>query len=375
MRSRIMLTTAVWVTANVFAGSAWSAGEAHFSKECLRTPTSRCVTDAALSNLLVIDTDNEIIKIVLHGLEFNVVRALAASGSLAEAYAYAESLDDAEKRESAFVAIAQIEAKQNRLAEARKLIAKVDAESRTGILGAIAEQQADAGDLAGARTTVTELVTAYEQVEPSVVRSMSLAHVAGLMQCVGDHRRAVEYLEQARLAADDASPITIKNFNKIVIAQMEVRILGVPAALKTAREISSAYERTLALSYVVTEAEESGKYVEVEGVISEALQTTKDIDFALSRVAAVVSIAGLQAHLHDRAAADETFAMAIEVAESMGSSQREKREQQEAFGSIASSQAGVGNAKEALEMALRIRSDPIRVQTLLRIAIALGEAN
>jgi hypothetical protein len=149
----------------------------------------------------------------------------------------------------------------------------------------------------------------------------------------------------------------------------------VPAALKTAREISSAYERTLALSYVVTEAEESGKYVEVEGVISEALQTTKDIDFALSRVAAVVSIAGLQAHLHDRAAADETFAMAIEVAESMGSSQREKREQQEAFGSIASSQAGVGNAKEALEMALRIRSDPIRVQTLLRIAIALGEAN
>jgi tetratricopeptide (TPR) repeat protein len=373
MRYCAVLAIAVLAGVNGLSGSAWAAGEEYFSAACLKKPTAKCVTAAALSNLQVIDTGDKIVEMMMHSVEFDVVRALAASGALTEAYAYAESLDDAEKRDSAFVAIAQVEAKQNRLAQARELIAKVGAESRTGILGAIAEQQAAAGDIAGARSTVLELAAAYEQADSRVVRSMSLARVAELMQRVGEHRRAVEYLEQARLAADDPDPITLKNFNRIVIARMEVRILGVPAALKTARGISSAYERTLALTHVVTEAEEAGKHAEVEGVISEALQTAKDIDFALSRVAALDSIARLQAQLHDRAAADETFAMAMEVAESMG--QSSKREQQEAFGSIASSQAGVGNAKEALETALRIRSDPIRVQTLLRIAIALGEGS
>lgn len=351
--------------------SAWAAGEKHFSADCLKQPTAKCVTAAALSNLLVIDADDEIVKMMTPSLEGDVVRALAAAGALPRAYEYAEAVDDPKKRQMAFVAIGHAEAHQKRYAQARELFAKVDIGGRTGILGVIAEEQAAAGDIANAKKTVDELVAATALEDSKFGRALSLARIAGLMQQVGDHGKAIDYLGQARRSADDPSPITIKNFYMILIARTEVRVLGTAAALKTARDIPSAYERSLALIDVVKEAEEAGMRAEVDGIVDEALQATREVDFALSRVAALGSLAELQAQLSGLADADNVISMAMEVAESMG--QSSKREQQEAYGSIASTQAKVGHAKEALELALRIRSDPIRVETLLRIAVALGE--
>ena len=366
MRNSILLAICALASATVTA-SAWAAGEKHFTADCLKQPTAKCVTAAALSNLLVIDTDEKMAKLMMPSLEGDVVRALAAAGSLPKAYEYAESLDDPEKRQMAFVALGHAEAHQKRYAQARELFDKVDIGGRTGILGVIAEEQAGAGDIANAKKTVDELIAATKLEDSKFGRALSITRIAELMQQVGDHRRAVDFLEQARRAADDPSPVAIKNFYMTIIAKTEVRILGTAAAVKTARDIPSAYERSLALIDIVGEAEDSGKHAEVEGVIGEALRTTKDIDFALSRIAALGSLAELQAQLDDLAAAEKTLAEAMAVAESM------KEHQQDAFGLIASSQARVGNAKEALAMALRIRADGIRVPTLLRIAIALGK--
>lgn len=373
MRNRAALVTALLAGVIGFGGTAWAAGEKYFTADCLKRPTAKCISAAALSNLLVIDTDDRMVEVMMPGLVSSIVEALAAADSVPQAYEYAESLDDAKKRRNAFVAIGHIEARREHYEQARKLFANMDIGGRTGILGTIADQQVAAGDIADAKKTLAELVVAQETEDSKLGKALSLARTAQLMQRVGDRKGALDYLERARRSLDDPSPIPVRDFYMIIIAKADAEILGVAAGLKTARDIPQAYERALALADVIEIAEDAGKHEEVKGVMAEALQTARSVDYASSRVHVMASTAALQAELGDREGARETLAAALAAAEAMpGTSFADQSQREDALGGIASFQAKMGDAREALKTALRINLHPVRVRALLRIAIALG---
>ena len=96
---RYRMTVAVMALAGLigFESSSRAAGEKYFTQECLKQPTAKCVTDAALANLLVIDTDDKMVEVMMPGLESYIIEALAAAGSLPQAYEYAESLEGFEE--------------------------------------------------------------------------------------------------------------------------------------------------------------------------------------------------------------------------------------------------------------------------------------
>ncbi|MDB5312427.1 MAG: tolB 1, partial [Gemmataceae bacterium] len=323
----------------------------------------------------------------------------SARETLRQSLALADALEGDTPRGMALREIATTRLRLGDVEEATAIAGKFHGEShRNHLLFLLAAQQAEAGDILGARKTAAAITDDQKDgaieaagraearagdVEASRETADALKHQplsrAGVLEELalaqarkGDRAAAAASLREA-LRLNDATLADAKNRNgaRAENAVRQARIGDVAGALRAAAALDfdteSGYpDRAYALRHIAVEQAKQG---DTPG----SLKTLRDIPDDADRARALVGLAEAQAGGNDRAGAEKTFAAARDIAVSLPGAGKA-----DILDDIAAARAGVqvkaGDVTGALETARGMESDRSRCWVLLDVARAQANA-
>ncbi len=240
---------------------------------------------------------------------------------------------------------------------------KIDLPLRVDVLCDIASAQAEAGDKAGARATVSKALQTAQKIDDAHLHTAALSNIAAMQAEAEDIAGAL----QTAGKIDDAYNRP-RALSTIAAAQAEAG--DIAGALQTAGKIDDAYNRPWALSTIAAAQAETGDKAGARATLAEALQTARKIGKAYNRAWALSTIAAAQAETGDKAGARVTLAEALQTAGKIGKAYNRPR----ALSTIAAAQAEAGDIAGALQTAGKIDNASDRAWALSAIATAQAEA-
>ena len=245
-----------------------------------------------------------------------VATARLRMGDVADAVAVAGEIGGASHRNHLLFLLAHEQAEAGDVTGARKTAAAITDDQRDSALAAVARAEARAGDAAAARRTTDGL-----RHQP-LARATALEEVALAEARAGDKAAAAETLREVRRLYD-ATLADARNRNgaRAGVAVLQARIGDIPGALRAAAGLESDKDsgypdRVTALWGIAAEQVRQGD-------TAGAMATVREIPDGADRVRALLGLAEVQAERTDRAGAEETLQAARGIAAGLPAAGRE----------------------------------------------------
>ncbi len=302
----------------------------------------------------------------------SIAKTQVMAGYTADARQIIGKIDDPEERASGFLDIAtvQIEAgdkagAKSTLTDARQAAERINNTSQHfSVLSEIATAQAQASQEAGTKIILTDALQATMRIDDAETRAWRLLDIAVTQAEMGDIVGAIQTAERI-----DAAHQRFSALSRIAVVQAEAG--DIVWATQTAKKINNANKRASVLNKIAIAKAQPGDAVSSKISLTDARRAAMRIDDAGKRARRFIEIATAQAQEGNKIGAKAAFADAIQIVKEINvrnlfgkSLPQKERSRLDAVSTastrvsvlrdIAAAQAEAGDIKGAMDTALHL---------------------
>ena len=246
----------------------------------------------------------------------SIAKTQVMAGYTADARQIIGKIDDPEERASGFLDIAtvQIEAgdkagAKSTLTDARQAAERINNTSEHfSVLSEIATAQAQVSHEAGTKIILTDALHATMRIDDVGTRGWRFLDIAVAQAEMGNIVGALQTTERI-----DAPHQRFSALSKIATLQAEAG--DIVGATQIAKRINNVIKRISALGKIAIAQAQAGDEAGAQIILTDALHTAMRIDDAKWRISALREIGAAQAQAGDKIRAKNTFTNAIQVIE------------------------------------------------------------
>ena len=295
----------------------------------------------------------------------------ACAGQLSEALAAAQEIDNPIYKTAVLreIAVARMHAGETAAARDAFSTAVAVAEgierevSRAAALKEIAAAHAQAGDVAAARDTFSQALGAARLIREPGDRAESLQWIATAQAEAGEETAARETFADALASTRQVEHHQTRGWRVMEIATAQLRVGQVDEALASSRQVADSEYRSLALEQIAVAEAEAGELAAARETFANAIAVAQQIPYGGDKASRLGTVVSAQAKAGQ-------FSDAYEAARAI--EHRETRV--ETLSKIAATQARAGQFAGALAAARQLAAGERKAETLSAIATAQIEA-